>query len=84
MAIRGAGGQPGYERCVTVAASDTVSQATGPSDAIVFLTTGNATCIDAAGNSVVFTAMPAGTVVPVKLIRVNLTGYTAVIGFLYY
>lgn len=73
-----------YDRCVTVTASDTVAQPTGACDAIVFLTTGNATVIDNQGNTVVFTAMPAGTRVPLKVVRVNATGYTAVIGALYY
>ena len=84
MTVRNSVADSGYARCVTVTASDTVNQATGVSDSILFLTTGNATVIDTQGNSVVFTAIPAGTKVSLNSVRVNLTGYTAVIGFLYY
>lgn len=84
MAIRASGGRPGFSKCITATASDTVTQPGNVCDAIVFLTTGNATCVDVEGNTVVFTAIPAGTVVPLKLARVNSTGYTAVIGLLYY
>jgi hypothetical protein len=84
MAIRQAAAVQGYARCISVTASDTVVIATGVTDGIVFLTTGTATVIDTEGNTAVFTAIPAGTYLPLKAIRVNATGLTAVIGALYY
>lgn len=84
MTIRQSVADASYSRCITATASDTVSQSTGPSDAIIFLTTGTATVVDGEGNTVVFTAQPAGTRVPLHVARVNATGLTAVIGCLYY
>lgn len=73
-----------YKRCVAISASDATPIATGPTDAVCFVTTGNAVMVDDSGNSVTFTGIPAGVIIPAKISRVNATGLTAVMAALYY
>lgn len=80
---RGAGIQTPYSRIVAVTASDTVAIATGVTDAIIFTTGGNATVVDASGNTISFVAVPAGAIVEIAVVRVNATGLTAVVAALY-
>ena len=68
-----------YKRVVSISASDTVPIATGPTDAVIVATTGNATIADDSGNTTTLTAIPAGVVLPIRITRVNSTSLTAVL-----
>lgn len=72
----------GYSRCTTISKSDTVSIATGITDAILVLTAGNLVMIDEAGNSVTCTVI-TGSVLPLRLIRIDSTNSTATAAALY-
>lgn len=72
-----------YKRCVAISTSDATPIATGPTDAILFTTTGNAVMIDASGNSVTITGVPCGVIIPISVARVNATGTTATCAALY-
>ena len=72
-----------YKRCVAITASDANPIATGPTDALLVATSGNATCLDESANQFVLTAVPAGAVIPIHTSRVNATGLTAVLYALY-
>ena len=72
-----------YKACVAITASDATPIATGVADALLVATTGNAVCVDESGNSFTLTAIPAGVIIPVRTVRVNATGLTAVLYALY-
>lgn len=60
----------------TVAPSDTV-RLIASARALYVGGGGNVSLLTPAGSTVVFTAVPAGSVLPVECVRVNLTGTTA-------
>lgn len=72
----------GYRTMVAIAKSDTVG--IKPCDAIIATGAGNLVVVDSAGNVVTLTAIPVGTVVPVKATRLNSTSTTGTAAALYY
>jgi hypothetical protein len=85
-----AGSDTGYlqktavaEDAFVVTPSDTVNFS-NPARALYVGTTGNITLVTMSGSTVLFTAIPAGTILPVACSRVNATATTAstIIGLL--
>lgn len=62
-----------------VTPSDTVDIVGGPARALWVVVAGNLSFVDAEGNTVNLTAVPAFTVVPVAATRVRATGTTATV-----
>lgn len=74
--------QVGYRAMVAITKSDTVG--IRPCDAIISTGAGNLVVVDSMGNVVTLTAIPVGTVVPVKVVRLNSTSTTGTAAALYY
>lgn len=74
----------GYTEAVNPTLSDTVAEPGGIADAFIMKIAGNAVVVTPAGTVMTFTALPVGSVVPVRILRVNSTGTTAnAVGLLY-
>lgn len=84
MPAKNASGIYPYNTMVAITTSDTVNIATGVTDAVIVTVAGNAVIIDASGNSTAHTSLPVGTLIPVRVVRVNATGSTATLAALYY
>lgn len=60
--------------------SDTVADPKGPAKKGVLVTkAGNVSLVEGGGNTVVLTAVAAGTVIPIRTRRINSTGTTATV-----
>lgn len=75
------GSFPNYESpardAVAITPSDTVAIAAGVTRAIYVGTGGDITALMASGNVALFTAVPQGSILPVRVSRVNATATTA-------
>lgn len=65
---------------VAVTPSNTVNDPAGPFIALLVWNAGTVNCLDASGNSSgTSDSLTAGTVIPFKVVRVNVTGTTATV-----
>lgn len=84
MTVRNPGSTGGYNRCVAITLSDTVSIAGGLPDAVLVTTAGNFVYLDSEGNTTTLTGATAGLLLRVKVSRINVTGTTGTASALYY
>jgi len=75
---------PPFGQAVAVTPSDTTDLANGPTQSIFVGGTGTLTVDMYNGGTVQFTAVPAGTTIPIKVKRIRATGTsaTAIVAFL--
>jgi hypothetical protein len=62
---------------VAVTPSNTVDDPAGPFDGVLVAVAGNVSCVTSSGSTIAVTAAAAGTVLPVSIVRVNVTGTSA-------
>jgi hypothetical protein len=83
MAYGNAPSVRGYSRIATITNSDTVNLAVA-SDAILVLTAGALSLQDEAGTAATIVTAIAGTVLPLKVVRINATGSAGTAAALFY
>jgi hypothetical protein len=67
----------GLTRALAVSPSNSVDDPSGPFDAVLVAVAGNVSCLTSSGDTVAVTAAAAGAVIPVAIVRVNVTGTSA-------